>query len=69
MGEAYSWDVEKIGKLQEKIKYKLGSIEKAIEYINKTKYSDVVGLNSNSIKDFWFVRELKKILDNKGSDK
>ena len=33
MGEAYSGDVEKIGKLQGKIKYKLGSIEKAIEYI------------------------------------
>ena len=53
-------------KLKEQLERSEKARKEAIEYINKTKYSDVVGLNNNGIKEFWFVRELVKILDNKG---
>lgn len=39
--------------------------KEAIEYINVTEYSDIVGLNSNGIKEFWFMKDLLEILDNK----
>ena len=42
------------------------TINKVKDYVNTTEYSDIVGLNSNSIKDFWFVKELLEILNNKG---
>ena len=35
----------------------------AIEYINITNYSDEVGLNKYSIKEFWFVKDILNILD------
>lgn len=51
----------------QQLKEKLERVEKAnkdaIEYINKTEYSDIVGINSNSVKDFWFIKELLDILD------
>lgn len=55
-----------IKQLKEQLERSEKARKEAIEYINKTKYSDVVGLNNNGIKEFWFVRELVKILDNKG---
>ena len=38
-------------------------LKEVIDYINTTKYSDIVGLNSSSIKDFWFVKEILEILN------
>lgn len=40
-------------------------IDKAMLYINSTKYSDITGLEKHSIKEFWFIEELLEIL--KGS--
>lgn len=37
--------------------------KEAIKYINVTEYSDIVGLNKNGIKEFWFVKDILKILD------
>lgn len=48
--------------LENKLQQKEDTINKAKDYINTTEYSDIVGLNSNSIKDFWFVKELLEIL-------
>ena len=39
--------------------------KEAIEYINVTEYSGIVGLNNNGIKEFWFMKDLLEILDNK----
>lgn len=39
--------------------------KEAIEYINVTEYSGIVGLNNNGIKEFWFIKDLLEILDNK----
>ena len=61
MGEAYSGDVEKIGKLQEKIKYKLGSIEKAIEYVKKTSGYD--NPYNDTFLNTYAVDNLLEILD------
>lgn len=36
--------------------------KEAIEYINVTEYSGIVGLNSNGIKEFWFIKDLLSIL-------
>ena len=61
--------VQFINLLMEKereIKQLKNTINKAKDYINTTEYSDIVGLNSYSIKDFWFVKELLEILNNKG---
>ena len=49
--------------LKEQLELSEKARKEAIEYINKTEYSDIVGLNSNSIKEFWFVKELLNILD------
>lgn len=61
MGEAYSGDVEKIGKLQGKIKYKLGSIEKAIEYVKKTSGYD--NPYNDTFLNTYAVDNLLEILD------
>lgn len=37
--------------------------KEAIKYINVTEYSGIVGLNKNGIKEFWFVKDILKILD------
>ena len=37
-------------------------IDRAILYINSTKYSDITGLEKHSIKEFWFIEELEKVL-------
>lgn len=58
---------EEIAKTWAKLDKKEKIIDKAREYINKTKYSDLVGLNSYSINEFWFIKELLEIL--KESDK
>ena len=55
-----------ITNLEEQLQQKEDNINKAKEYISETKYSDIVGLNSYSIKDFWFIKDLLEILDSKG---
>lgn len=37
-------------------------IDKAIMYVNSTRYSDINGLQKYSIKEFWFIKELENIL-------
>lgn len=37
-------------------------IDKAIMYVNSTRYSDTNGLQKYSIKEFWFIKELEDIL-------
>lgn len=37
-------------------------IDKAIMYVNSTRYSDTNGLQKYSIKEFWFIKELENIL-------
>ena len=37
-------------------------IEKAMLYINSTRYSDITGLEKHPIKEFWFIEELLDIL-------
>lgn len=49
-------------KKEREIKQLKNTINKVKDYVNTTEYSDIVGLNSNSIKDFWFVKELLEIL-------
>lgn len=46
---------------QQNQKYK-EVIDKAIMYVNSTKYSDINGLQKYSIKEFWFIKELEGIL-------
>lgn len=47
---------------------RLHSIIKEVrEYIKNTTYADITGLETHSIKEFWFVKELLEILD-KGSE-
>lgn len=58
---------EELARTWAKLDKKEEIINKAKEYINKTKYSDIVELNSYSIKEFWFIKELLEIL--KESDK
>lgn len=58
---------EEMAKTWAKLDKKEEIINEAREYINKTKYSDIVGLNSYSINEFWFIKELLEIL--KESDK
>lgn len=38
-------------------------IDKAIMYVNSTRYSDINGLQKYSIKEFWFIKELEYILN------
>lgn len=38
-------------------------IDKAIMYVNSTRYSDINGLQKYSIKEFWFIKELEDILN------
>lgn len=49
--------------LKEKLQANKKARKEAIEYINVTEYSDIVGLNKNGIKEFWFVKDILKILD------
>lgn len=46
---------------EENKKYK-EVIDKAIMYVNSTRYSDINGLQKYSIKEFWFIKELEDIL-------
>lgn len=50
-------------KLKEQLEKERKVRKEAIEYINVTEYSDIVGLNKNGIKEFWFVKDILKILD------
>lgn len=50
-------------KLQQENQQLKSKLKEVIDYINTTKYSDIVGLNSSSIKDFWFVKEILEILN------
>lgn len=46
---------------EENKKYK-EIIDKAMLYINSTRYSDITGLEKHPIKEFWFIEELLDIL-------
>jgi hypothetical protein len=52
--------------LKEQLEKERKARKEAIEYINVTEYSGIVGLNNNGIKEFWFMKDLLEILDNKG---
>lgn len=51
--------------LKEQLQANKKARKEAIKYINVTEYSDIVGLNNNGIKEFWFMKDLLEILDNK----
>lgn len=54
--------LEENKQLKEQLEKERKVRKEAIEYINVTEYSDIVGLNKNGIKEFWFVKDLLKIL-------
>lgn len=60
--------IEENQQLKEQLEKERKARKEFIEYINVTEYSDIVGLNNNGIKEFWFMKDLLEILDNKGSD-
>ena len=51
-----------IKQLKEQLEASEKARKEAIKYINVTEYSGIVGLNKNGIKEFWFVKDLLKIL-------
>ena len=51
-----------IKQLQQENKKCKEVIDKAIMYVNSTRYSDTNGLQKYSIKEFWFIKELEDIL-------
>lgn len=51
-----------IKELQQKNQKYKEVIDKAIMYVNSTRYSDINGLQKYSIKGFWFIKELEDIL-------
>lgn len=51
-----------IKELQQENQKQKEVIDKAIMYVNSTKYSDINGLQKYSIKEFWFIKELEDIL-------
>ena len=55
--------IEENKQLKEQLQVNKKARKEAIEYINATEYSDIVGLNKNGIKEFWFVKDILKILD------
>lgn len=57
--------IEENQQLKEQLEKERKARKEAIEYINVTEYSDIVGLNNNGIKEFWFMKDLLEILDNK----
>ena len=54
-----------IKQLKEQLEASEKARKEAIKYINVTEYSGIVGLNNNGIKEFWFMKDLLEILDNK----
>lgn len=57
--------IEENQQLKEQLEKERKARKEAIEYINVTEYSGIVGLNNNGIKEFWFMKDLLEILDNK----
>ena len=55
-----------IKELQQKNQKYKEVIDKAIMYVNSTRYSDINGLQKYSIKEFWFIKELEDILKEVG---
>lgn len=51
-----------IKQLKEQLEKERKARKEAIEYINVTEYSGIVGLNNNGIKEFWFMKDLLEIL-------
>lgn len=49
--------------LQQQLQQKENIIKEVREYIENTTYADITGLETHSIKEFWFVKELLEILD------
>ena len=58
--------LEENQQLKEQLEASERARKEAIKYINTTEYSGIVGLNNNGIKEFWFMKDLLEILDNKG---
>ena len=54
--------VDESCELAEEIQKYKEVIDKAIMYVNSTRYSDINGLQKYSIKEFWFIKELEDIL-------
>lgn len=52
-----------IKQLKEQLEKERKVRKEAIEYINVTEYSGIVSLNNNGIKEFWFMKDILKILD------
>lgn len=63
--ETLQWLIYGYNECAKLLNQKERKIEKTINYINKTTYSDVSGLNKYQILDFWFVKEILKILERK----
>lgn len=59
LNDAYNY----IEDLEQQCKKQKEVIDKAKLYINSTKYSDIIGLEKHSIKEFWFIEELLDILN------
>lgn len=57
--------IEENQQLKEQLEKERKARKESIEYINVTEYSGIVGLNNNGIKEFWFMKDLLEILDNK----
>lgn len=49
--------------MKEEIERLRSIIKEVREYIKNTTYADITGLETHSIKEFWFVKELLEILE------
>lgn len=60
--DGFMASVDESCELAEEIQKYKEVIDKAIMYVNSTRYSDINGLQKYSIKEFWFIKELENIL-------
>lgn len=63
--ETLQWLIYGYNECAKLLNQKERKIEETINYINKTTYNDVSGLNKYQILDFWFVKEILEILERK----
>ena len=64
--DGFMASVDESCELAEEIQKYKEVIDKAIMYVNSTRYSDINGLQKYSIKEFWFIKELEDILKEVG---
>jgi len=55
--------IDYVEELKDQLQQKENIIKEVREYIENTTYADITGLETHSIKEFWFVKELLEILD------